>query len=67
MGSPPEFLPVAFKNSEDCEIYLIEKVKYKFANFREESFDNSKYLVNTVNNKFIFCNKLEYPINKKNI
>ena len=62
MGSPPEFLPVAFKNNKDCELYLTKKVKYNFINFREEFYEDSKYLVNITNNKFIVCEKLKYPI-----
>ena len=65
MGSPPEFLPVAFKSSKDCETYLTKKVKYKFDDFHEGYLENSKYLVNSINNKFIICKKLEYPVDKK--
>ena len=63
MGSPPEFIPVAFKSNKDCEIYLTERVKYKFENFHEIFYEDSIYLVNSIYNKFIFCKKLEYPIN----
>ena len=67
MGSPPEFVPVAFKSNKDCEIYLTEIVKYKFENFHEVYYEDSIYLVNSINNKFILCEKLKYPINKTDL
>ncbi len=66
-GSPPEFLPLAFKNGKDCENYLTEKVKTKYNQMRLESNEEIKYLVNFANNKFIVCKKLEYPIQKNSL
>ena len=65
-GSPPEFLPLAFKNEKDCESYLTKKVKYKYDQMRLESNQEMQYLVNIANNKFIVCKKLEYPISNSN-
>ena len=65
LGSPPEFLPIAFKNNENCENYLIKKVQENYIDFRLEVSQNSKFLVNSINNKFVVCKKLEYPNNKK--
>ena len=67
MGSPPEFLPVAFKSKNDCEYYLSSKIIDKYRDFTLVSNNKSKYLINYMNNKFIICKKLEYPINKKKI
>ena len=67
LGSPPEFLPIAFKSNKDCENYLIKKVKNNYDDLHIEISQNSKFLVNSINNKFIVCKKLEYPINKKEI
>ena len=64
MSSPPEFLPIAFKNGKDCENYLTTKVIDKYFDFRLENTQNTKYLVNSINNKFVLCKKLEYPINQ---
>ena len=65
LGSPPEFLPIAFKNNEDCESYLTKKVQNSYIDFRLEASQNSKFLVNSINSKFVVCKKLEYPTNKK--
>ena len=65
LGSPPEFLPIAFKSNEDCENYLIKNVKKNYDDLHIEISQNSRFLVNSINNKFIVCKKLEYPINKK--
>ena len=67
MGSPPEFLPVAFKSKNDCEYHLSSKIINKYENFNLVSNSESKYLINYMNNKFIICNKLEYPIYKKKL
>ena len=67
LGSPPEFLPIAFKNQSDCESYLTQSVKNKFVQMRLEFNNELRYLVNDTNNKFIVCNKLEYPILNSNI
>ena len=67
MGSPPEFLPVAFKTKYDCESYLSKSVKLKYKDFNVVFDQDTKYLVNSINNKFIVCKKLEYPINKKKL
>lgn len=64
LGSPPELLPIAFKNDKDCENYLTKEVKKKFANFYIEETKELKYLTNITNNKFAICKKLEYPIIK---
>ena len=45
MGSPPEFLPTAFKKSIDCENYLTTKVLDKYFEYRLETTQNTKYLV----------------------
>ena len=65
MGSPPEFLPVAFKSKNDCEYYLSSNIINKYENYTLVSNNESKYLINYMNNRFIICNKLEYPINKQ--
>lgn len=67
MSSPPEFLPIAFKSSKDCENYLITKVKDRYFDFRLENTQDIKYLVNSINNKFVLCKKLEYPINQNKL
>jgi len=67
MSSPPEFLPIAFKNGKNCENYLTTKLIDKYFDFRLENTENSKYLVNSMNNKFVLCKKLEYPINQKKL
>ena len=67
MGSPPKFLPVAFKSKKDCEYYLSSKIINKYKDFTLISNNKSKYLINYMNNKFITCNKLEYPIKNKKL
>jgi hypothetical protein len=67
MGSPPKFLPVAFKSKKDCEYYLSSNIINKSENYSLVSNNESKYLINYMNNKFIICNKLEYPINKQKV
>jgi len=67
MGSPPEFLPVAFKSKNDCEYYLSSNTINKYENFTLVSNNEAKYLINHMNNKFIICNKLEYPKIKKKL
>ena len=67
MGEPPEFLPIAFKSNIDCENYLAKKVNDEYFEYQLETSQNTKYLVNHINNKFIVCNKLEYPINQDKI
>ena len=56
MGSPPEFLPVAFKSKNDCEYHLSSKIINKYENFNLVSNNESKYLINYMNNKFIIPN-----------
>ena len=67
MGSPPEFLPIAFKSSADCENYLTKEVTNEYFEYQLETNLDKKYLVNYINNKFIVCKKLEYPINQNKI
>ena len=67
MGSPPAFLPVAFKSKNDCEYYLSSNIINKYKNYTLVSNNESKYLINYMNNKFIVCNKLEYPKIKKKL
>ena len=67
MSSPPEFLPIAFKNGKDCENYLTTKVIDKYFDFRLENSENTMYLVNSMNNKFALCKKLEYPLNQQKL
>ena len=67
LGSPPEFLPVAFKNNTDCINYLTTEVIKEFDYMQIGNNNNFKYLTNTTNNKFIVCEKLEYPIIKTNL
>ena len=67
MSLPPEFLPVAFKNGKDCENYLTTKVIDKYFDFRLENTENTMYLVNSMNNKFALCKKLEYPLNQQKL
>ena len=44
MGSPPEFLPVAFKSGADCENYLTTKVINDYLGYRLETTLDKKYL-----------------------
>ena len=67
MGSPPEFLPVAFKSGADCENYLTTKVINDYLGYRLETTLDKKYLVHYIDNKFIVCKKLEYPIKQNEI
>ncbi len=67
MGSPPEFLPIAFTSGADCENYLTTKVTDDYLGFRLENSLDKKYLVNDINNKFIVCKKLEYPTKQNKI
>ena len=53
LGAPPEFLPIAFKNDQDCINYLTTQVIKKFDYMQIENNDNFKYLTNASNNKFI--------------
>ena len=62
LGSPPELLPVAFKKGKDCESYLTKQVKHNYKNMRIELNKEYKYLISSTNDKFIICEKLEYPI-----
>ena len=39
----------------------------EYFEYQLETSQNTKYLVNHINNKFIVCNKLEYPINQDKI
>ena len=64
LGSPPEFLPVAFKNNKDCLNYLTKEVVKKYDYMKVKSSDKFLYLTNDTNSKFIVCEKLEYPIIK---
>ena len=64
LGSPPEFLPVAFKNNTDCLNYLTKEVVKKYEHMEVKNNDKFTYLTNITNNKFIVCEKLEYPIIK---
>ena len=66
LGSPPEFLPVAFKSNSDCLNYLTEKVAKQYEHMKIKNNDKHIYLSNTTNSKFIVCEKLEYPIIKTN-
>ena len=45
MGSPPEFLPVAFKSKNDCEYYLSSKIINKYENFNLVSNNESKNFI----------------------
>ena len=67
LSSPPEFLPIAFKSNEDCENYLTKKVKQDYDDLHLENSTNSIFLVNSINNKFVVCKKLEYPTNKQKL
>ena len=64
LGSPPEFLPVAFKNNTDCLNYLVKEVVKQYDYMKVKNNNKYIYLSNTTNNKFIVCEKLEYPIIK---
>ena len=61
LGSPPEFLPIAFKTRDACENYLTLKALHKYQYMRLEVNEETRYLVNISKNKFITCNKLKYP------
>ena len=67
LGSPPEMLPVAFKNSADCESYLVEQVKKKFKYMQINEGQDSKYLTDITKSKFVICKQLKYPITKNSI
>ena len=62
LGSPPEFFPIAFKENNACEKYLINNVKNKYQQMLIKETKEKKYLTNVTNSKFIVCKKLEYPI-----
>lgn len=62
LGSPPEFLPVAFKKHADCQDYLISKVVKKYQYMKVIEDKNTIYLTNYDSSKFIICEKLEYPV-----
>ena len=62
LGSPPELLPIAFRNGSDCEEYLTHQVNKDFTYMNVERNEDLKYLTNITNDKFIVCKKLEYPI-----
>ena len=47
--------------------HLSSKIINKYENFNLVSNNESKYLINYMNNKFIICNKLEYPIYKQKL
>ena len=64
LGSPPEFLPVAFRNNSDCLNYLTERVVKQYEYMKIKNNGKYIYLTNTTNDKFIVCEKLEYPINE---
>ena len=64
LGSPPEFLPVAFRKNTDCLNYLVKEVVKQYDYMNVKNNDKHTYLSNTTNSKFIVCEKLEYPIIK---
>ena len=64
LGSPPEFLPVAFRKNTDCLNYLVKEVVKQYDYMNVKNNDKHTYLSNSTNSKFIVCEKLEYPIIK---
>ena len=64
LGSPPEFLPVAFRKKTDCQNNLSSKVIKEHQYMKVVNDKNNIYLTNYDNSKFIICEKLEYPIIK---
>ena len=64
LGSPPEFLPVAFRKNTDCQNYLTSKVIKEHQYMKVINDKNNIFLTNYDNSKFIICEKLEYPIIK---
>ena len=64
LGSPPEFLPVAFKKKDDCINYLTNEVAEKYRHMKVTNNNNIKFLTDTTFSQFIICEKLEYPILK---
>ena len=67
LGSPPQLLPIAFKNNKDCVSYLTKKVIEEFDHMEIIENNNIKYLANITNDKFIVCKKLEYPFPKPDL
>ena len=61
LGSPPEILPIAFKNLKDCENHLTKKVINQYSHMTIEEVSLRKYLINNTNNTFIVCKELGYP------
>ncbi len=61
LGSPPKFLPVAFKEKDDCINYLINEVAEKHKHMKVENSNNFKFLTDDTYSQFIICEKLEYP------
>ena len=49
LGSPPEFLPVAFKNNSDCLNYLTKKVVKQYEYMQIKNNDKHIYLINRHN------------------
>ena len=64
LGSPPEFLQVAFKKSIDCQNYLTSKVLEEYKYMKIVNDNRNIYLTDDANSKFIICEKLEYPVIK---
>ena len=67
LGSPPEMLPVAFKNSADCESYLVKQVENKFKYMQINEGQELKYLTDITKSKFVICKQLKYPITRNSI
>jgi len=67
LNAPPELLPVAFNNNQDCINYLTSKVIKNYNFIKVEENNNISYLVNETNSKFAVCKKLEYPDFKNNV
>ena len=67
LGSPPEFLQVAFKKNIDCQNYLTSKVLEEYKYMKIVNDNSSTYLTDDTNSKFIICEKLEYPVIKTGI
>ena len=64
LGSPPEFLQVAFKKNIDCQNYLTSKVLEEYKYMKIVNDNRNIFLTDDANSKFIICEKLEYPVIK---
>ena len=59
LGSPPEFIPVAFKNNSDCLNYLTKEVVKQYKYMQISSNGNGKFLKNSKQTQFLICKEFD--------